>query len=407
MALDTPASSSRRAELAVLTAFFLVSVIFTGFYPPSATPNELSRIEAIYAAAETGRFSIDEAIARFGDHEDKSIANGHLYSNKAPGLTFAAIPVYRALRIVFPRPVVPWDPVFVLTRVATVTFASVLAAAVFLRRARPLPEAPLIGAALLFGTPLLFYARSFFGHAWTAALLILAWDLGRGGGASRARDDLRHAAAGLLAGWAAISEYTVAPLGLVLAARSAKRGSWRGFLFFAAGAAAPLLLLLLYNRSCFGSPWVLSSAREAQPEYAALAGAGLFGFGAPSPKIAWAYLLDSGRGLLWRSPFWIWIVPGFLAWRRTGKDRADWALCLAGVAGYFLLLTGYVNWQGGWALGNRYLVPLLFLAGMALTHALESPWSRGLFTAAAVFSAACHLLLSLSWPYFPDELSWP
>src|SRR5262249_30999902 len=146
LTLDTPASSSRRAELALLSAFLLVSVVFSGVYPPSGAPHELSRVAAVYPAARTRRFAIHECTSRFSDDEDKSIANGHFYSNKAPGLTFAAIPVYRALRTVLPRPEVPWDPVFVLTRIATVTLAAVVAAAVFLRRARPLPEAPLIGA---------------------------------------------------------------------------------------------------------------------------------------------------------------------------------------------------------------------------------------------------------------------
>jgi len=393
--------------MAVLSAFAVVSVLFTGFYPPNGNPNELSRIEAVYAFVETGTFRIDDALKRFGDHEDKSAANGHFYSNKAPGLIFAAVPVYRALRVVFPQPRFPWDPVFVVTRVLTVTLASVLAAAIFLRRARPLPEAPLVGAALLFGTPMLFYSRSLFGHAWTAALLFLAWDLSRGAAGSRRREDLGFFASGLAAGWASISEYTAAPLGVVLAARSAKTGSWRGLVLFAAGAATPMALLLLYNRACFGSPWVLSSAREARPDFAQLSGRGLFGFGPPSPKIAWAYLFHPGRGLLWRSPFWIWIVPGFLAWWRSGKDRAEWALCLAGVAGYFVILTGYENWHGGWATGNRYLLPILFFAGIPLLHALESPLSRCLFAAAAIFSGATHTLLSLSWPYFPDDLSWP
>ena len=405
---DTPVAISRRAEAAVLSAFALVSVLFTGFYPPNGNPNELSRTEAVYAFVETGTFRIDDAIQRFGDHEDKSAANGHFYSNKAPGLIFAAIPVYRALRNFFPRPRAPWEPVFVVTRILTVTLASVLAAAVFLRRARPLAEGPLVCAAVLFGTPMLFYARSWFGHAWTAALLYLAWDLCRGAGAaSRWRDDARFFAAGLLAGWASISEYTAAPLGPLLAIRSWRRGSWRGFVLFSAGAAVPMLLLLLYNRSCFGSPWVLSSARESRPDFAELAGHGLFGFGPPSPRIAWNYLFHPGRGLVWRSPFWIWIVPGFLAWWRSGKDRAEWALCLAAVAGYFVVLTGYGNWHGGWATGNRYLLPILFFAAIPMKHALETPLSRGLFAAAAVFSAAVHTLMSLSWPYFPDDLSWP
>ena len=399
---------SRRssADVVVLSAFALLSVVFLGLYPPTGPPNELSRFEAIYAFVETGSFRIDEAIARFGDLEDKSSANGHFYSNKAPGLIFAAIPFYRAFRTVLPRPRVNWDPVFILTRIATVTVVSVLAAAAFLRRMRERPEGPLLAVALLFATPYLFYARSFFSHAWTAALLWLAWDLCRAGKTRRA-EDLRYAAGGFLAGLAAISEYNAAPLALIVAARAATRGSWRGLCLLAAGASLPIVLLLLYNNACFGSPWILSSAREARPEFAALAGHGLFGFGAPSPKIAWAFLFHPGRGLLWRSPFWIWLVPGFAAWWRSGKDRSDCVLCLVAVAGYFVLLTGYENWHGGWAIGNRYLLPVLVFAGTALAYALESPASRALFAAAVVFSCVPHLLLSLSWPYFPEDFSWP
>ena len=44
---------------------------------------------------------------------------------------------------------------------------------------------------------------------------------------------------------------------------------------FVVGGAVPLALLLGYNASCFGSPWVLSYAREAYGEYAALVGKGL------------------------------------------------------------------------------------------------------------------------------------
>jgi hypothetical protein len=406
LTLDSQGSGERRAGLAVLGAFAGVSILFTGLFPPNGNPNELSRFQAIYAYVETGTFSIDDALRRFGDHEDKSVANGHFYSNKAPGLAFAAIPVYRALRVFFPAPRKAWDPVFVLTRLATVTLLSIVAAAVFLRRVRGRTEGTLVAAALLFGTPFLFYARSFFGHAWTAALLFLAWELARSRD-PRGREDLRNAAAGFLAGWASISEYTTAPLAALLAIRTLRRDSLRGLAFFAAGAALPLALLLLYNRACFGSPWVLSSAREARPDFAALAGHGLFGFGPPSPKIGWAYLFDPARGLLWRSPFWIWVVPGFLAWWRSGRERADCVFALVSVAAFFVLLTGYGNWHGGWSLGNRYLLPVLFLAGLAVAHGLESPLSRGLFAAAVVFSAATNLLMSLTWPYFPDDLSWP
>ncbi|HLN58833.1 MAG TPA: hypothetical protein VK416_09745, partial [Thermoanaerobaculia bacterium] len=409
MSSPAPREPERRAGFASVAGFAVLSVYFTGFFPPFGNPNELSRLEAVYAFVEQGTFSIDRAIPVLGNHEDKAISAGRFYSNKAPGLTFAAIPVYRALRIFFPAPRSPWDAVFVLVRILTVSLLYTLALARFVARLPPGKGAGLLVFAVAFGTPLLFYGRSFFGHAWTAALLFLAWDLLRMGEERRPASGARllALAAGLLAGWAAISEYDAAPLALLLALRAAARGSWKAFALVAAGAAIPLLLLLSYNATCFGSPWILSSAREAYPDFATMSGKGLFGFGLPSPRVAWDFLFHPARGLLLFSPFLLWVIPGFAAWWRSREDRADCVFALAAVAALFLILTAYPNWHGGWTLGDRYLLPALFFAGLAAARGLASATSRGLFAAAALFSAVNHFLLAASWPYFPLELRWP
>jgi hypothetical protein len=406
---DSEPSAERRAGLAAVAGFAVLALYFTGLFPPFANPNELSRLETVFAFVEQGTFRIDGVIPVLGDHEDKALSGGHFYSNKAPGLALAAIPVYGALRIFFPPPRSASDAVFVLLRILTVSVLCVVALARFAARLASASGSALLVFALAFGTPLLFYGRSFFGHAWTAALLFLAWDLARkreergpaaGGG-------LLAVGAGLLCGWAAISEYTAAPLAMLIALRVKAGGPWRTLALFSAGAAVPLLLLLSYDASCFGSPWVLSSAREAHRSYTELAAKGLFGFGAPSPRIAWDFLFHPARGLLLFSPFLAWTVAGFLAWWRSGEDRADCVFALAAVAGFFLLLTAYPNWHGGWSLGDRYLLPVLLFAGLAAGRALVSPLSRSLFAAAAVFSAAAHFLLTASWPHFPLDVAWP
>ncbi len=396
----------RPAARAVVAAFAFSTVYFSGLFPPFSNPNELSRFETVYAAVELSTFRIDGAISRLGDHEDKSVSDGRFYSNKAPGLALAAIPVYRLLRVFRAAPQSASDPIFVWLRILTVSSVCVLALARLLRRLAPSPAGPLAGFAVAFGTPFLFYARSFFAHAWVASLLFLSWDLvvmAREREGSR-RVTLLYAAAGLLAGWAAISEYTVAPLTLWLAfgTRSGRRA-----LPFAAGAAIPLAMLLGYDAVCFGSPLVLSSAREAYPGYSALARRGLFGFGWPSARIAAAYLFQPARGLLLFSPFWLWAVAGFLRWIRSGGGRTEALGPLVAVSGFFVLLAGYPNWHGGWALGNRYLLPVVMFAALALPHALATPASRGLFAIAVLFSVVTHLVLTASWPYFPPDVSWP
>ena len=139
--------------------------------------------------AEWRTFAIDQAIALLGDHGDKAASGGRFYSNKAPGLSFAAYPVYVALRAVLPRPRSgTFDPIFLAVRFLTVSLASILALRLLARRiaaeARDESVAALVVLAVAFGTPMLFYARSFFSHAWTASLLFVAWELLRRDGST-------------------------------------------------------------------------------------------------------------------------------------------------------------------------------------------------------------------------------
>lgn len=408
--------SPNRACAVVVGVFALFCAYFSGFFPPFSSPNELSRFQTVVAFVESGTFAIDAQLELLGDHEDKAAAGGRFYSNKAPGLSLAAIPVYRLLRLFLPRPGSPTSGVFVLLRLLTVSLVCVVALARFSRRLRLRREweaaAPIVTFAVAFGTPFLFYARSFFGHAWSASLLFLAWDaLSPSPERSPGRAALARVGAGLLAGWAAISEYTVAPVALALAVRAAlpARGDRgiKALLPFAAGAVLPVGLLLLYQKICFGSPFVLSSAREAYPAYSELARQGFFGFGPPSAKVAAAYLFHPARGILLLAPFFFFAGPGFARWWRNRRERPDNAVALAATLVSFLLLTGYANWHGGWALGSRYLLPLLFFVAAALPFALESSLSRGLFSAAAVFSAGVHVLATLSWPHFPLDFGFP
>ena len=159
----------------------------------------------------------------------------------------------------------------------------------------------------------------------------------------------------------------------------------------------PLSLLLFYNNACFGSPWILSSARETA--YAELASKGLFGIRHPSPRIALRLLFDPARGVFIFSPFLLWSIVGFFRWWRSGEKRADCLFLFFSSLGLFVLLSGYPNWGGGASLGSRYLLPALFLVAFPLTHALRTPLSRGLFLVATGYSLASHLLLTSTFPH--------
>ena len=402
----------RRARRVVLIGFAITTLWFTGVFPPFVNPNELSRFDMVYAVVEQGTFSIDGALPVLGDHEDKAASGGRVYSNKAPGLALAAIPAYRILRVAFEAPRSGSALLLVyLLPLTTVSLVSVVALARLGERLAVI--APRAGALVLlavaFGTSYLYYARTFFGHVWSAALLFLAWDVLRVAEERerRGRANLVLFAGGLLAGWAFLSEYTVAPVVLCLVLRAGASGAWRRMGVFLSGTAVPAFVLLWYQAVCFGSPFTPSYAREAYPRYAELARQRFFGFGLPDPAILLDQLFHPARGVLVFSPFFAWAALGLYRWWRCREDRADCLFVLGSVVSLPLLLAAYPNWHGGWSLGSRYLVPVFLLAALAVGRALETPLSRGLFLAAAVFSIASHVLMTLTWPNFPLDVPWP
>jgi hypothetical protein len=393
-----------------LLAFAFLSIYFTGVFPPSTNPNELSRIEMFVAAVDHRTFAIDATLKKYGDHEDKSVYAGHYYSNKAPGLAFAAIPAYGLYRTIGKEPVSATAAPFVVIRVLVVTSLALYAIFRLQRRLADWPfhdRSGMVAVAVAFGTPFLFFARSFFSHAWTAGLFFLAWDRVKASEEENEGSVRKVAVAGLLTGWAVLSEYPLAPLALLLGIRVAAVGSFKKSISFSAAALLPAGVLLLYNAICFGSPWSLSSSHEALATYSALAHRGLFGIGPPNGKILLASLFSLSRGAIVFSPFWVWAIFGFVAWWRSGRARADCAFAAAAVLLFVVLLSGYSNWEGGWSLGNRYLLPAALVASLGLPFALTSESSRMGFTAAAAFSVGHFFLLTCSWPYLPPSIRWP
>jgi hypothetical protein len=412
MPLVSTRDAGRRARWVVVGGFALLTIWFAGGFPPFVNPNELSRFEMIYAVVEEGTFQIDDAVRILGDHEDKAVSGGHFYSNKAPGLALAAIPVYRLLRCLHPAPRSGADPIFtVWLPLLTVSLAAVVALERLGVRlaASDSRVAALTLFALAFGTSYVYYSRAFFGHVWAGSLLFLAWDL-----LQRVEDPtaLRRRgwgtfAAGLLGGWAFLSEYTIAPILLCLVLRASATRVWGRLALFVAGIGVPIAILLVYQAICFGSPFTPSYAREAYPAYAELARRRFLGFGLPDPVTLWNFLFHPARGVLLFSPFFAWAAVGFVRWWRSREDRADCLFVFAALGSLLLMLAAYPNWHGGWSLGSRYLVPMFLFVALAIVRALQTPLSRGLFLAAVVFSVANHFLLTLTWPNFPLDVPWP
>ena len=375
--------SPNRACAVVVGVFALFCVYFSGSFPPFSSPNELSRFQTVVSFVESGTFAIDEAIARSATTRTRRRRAGGSTRTRRRGSPSPRSPCIgrsgssRRARRRRPRasscscgssPSPSSAPSRSPVRggAAAPGVGSRRAARhlrVALRHALPLLRALLLLARLDGVAPLPRVGpavagagrRAVPGRANPRGLpRRLGGDLGVHGRARRTRARRPRRAAG------ARRSRRDAPRAL----RGRRGGAARAAAALQAGLLRIALHALLGARS-------LSGLRGARAP-------GDLRVRAPSAKVAVAYLLDPARGILLFSPFLLWAVPGFARWWRTGDDRADGGVAIAATLASFLLLTGYPNWHGGWSLGSRYLLPVVFFVAAALPRAREPPLARTL-----------------------------
>lgn len=310
--------------------------------------NARTRFALTRAIVEEGRLTIDSY------HEgiwDKALFQGHYYCDKAPLLSFLAVPVYAAVRA---AGIESGEARRYFTRLFTVSLATAASLPLFglWLRSRGIPDRDVLAtcAAGWLASPLLPYGLVFFGHAVTFVLLVSALVAGPG----------RPLLSGLLLGLAVTSDYQAAVIAGAVGAATLGRRDLRGALALVAGALPPLLLLLAYHQALFGDPFTLPVRYEVElpvhnmdAEYSA----GFYGMSLPKPRALWLLLASPAKGLLFLSPFFLLLV---LATRRPRTPLvAAWATAWLVVPLYLAFITSIPSYHGGFSFGPRLLIPLL------------------------------------------------
>jgi hypothetical protein len=328
---------------------------------------------------------------------DRALYNGHTYSDKAPGMSFFAVPGYEFARVIgVAKAPVDWesegDASLWLVRVLSSGVLFLCSVFVVGRLAERLVAGTGALTAATFGVATLAapLAPTFFEHDAAGACAIAAFAV-----LWRGRSRWTLALAGLLAGTAVLFQYAAAAAALALTVYALwchrRRVGW-----FLLGAVPAALALGAYDWAAFDSPFHLSY-RYVANAYTERQHSGFFGIGAPTLD-GIRQVLFGTRGLVVWSPVTIAAVVGlWLLWRR-GR-RAEATLCASVFALFILIDGGYFLPYGGGSPGPRFLGASLPF----LTLGLPAAFARfRLPTVALVLVSAVTMSIdALSWGVRP------
>jgi hypothetical protein len=328
--------------------FLLTFAVYAWFYA-GAGWNQNALFDTTRAMVERHTFTIDAYASNTGDVGRYA---GHIYANKAPGLSWLAAVPY-ALLYAFERD--PGDPVsiginaYLCTLVVVAAIAALIPALLY-SFARKRGVSPLwaatVALTIAFATQVMPYSTMFMVHAPSGALMLLALTTER------------RALAGVAAALAASMNYLCAPLVVLIVL---VRG-WRAL----AAAVPPLVALALFQKVCFGGYFRTSIATmdERFVDRGALLGI----LGRPSLEAFAGITISPYRGLFFYAPVLLLAIAGAVLWFRSRRDRPELAIVAAMTLVFFGFNVSFNGWEAGFGIGARYLVPLIPLFGLAMLH---------------------------------------
>ncbi|MEA1926886.1 MAG: hypothetical protein U9N73_01665 [Candidatus Auribacterota bacterium] len=408
-----------RLPILTITLILLCFLYSTSDWIDFRNPNEFSRFYLTRSLIDRQTFMVDEYIFT-RDTQDKSYYRGHYYTDKAPGSSFLAAPAYLAVRLL--ETTTGFSPgektVLYIVRSVCVSIPSALFLfLLFSFWGRITPGYPLRRALLIaygLGTPVWAYSTLFFGHHLAAICLFIAFTLIFKSKNSPDKNRL-FLQAGFFSGLAFFIEYPTLLISilLLLYAISLREQSGRGegpgvrnkiagIMFFLIGLAIPLSATGYYHWKCFGSVISFPYYYVTDPVCALEHSQGLSGITFPlSPgeffrqlSALIQLLFSPFRGLFFYSPFLLFGVAGIVKMIRDPKwSREGWLFGSMAVV-YFLFFSAFVNWEGGWSMGPRHLVPLLPFLVTAAVYLMGSGTGKTM-----IWVLAVSVIISLSFTF--------
>jgi hypothetical protein len=406
------------------------------FFPRWSDPNQNSRLDMVIAVVDDGTFAIDKYVSNTVDFAH---FNGHYYSDKPPGAAFLGMPFYAGVKVLLKTPFVDSlvnrlannkafqstlkadgsgvyaDKVrFAITQVILTVFIAVIPTVVLalclfrlLLGFNILPGLSAV-VVLVYGllTPAYAYAGAFYSHQLSAACLMGAFLAAR---TNKSFTIKRLLLIGLLLSYAVISEYpTVLAAGVLFFYTVyvlARRKQARRIVWVILMAVIGAMVILIYNKSVFGSPF--SMGYSFSENWTVQHQTGFMSLTAPHWDAIWGITFGVFRGLFVLSPILLLGLLGFGVWWRHKEYRGEFFAVVGIILAMFLFNASSVMWWGGFSIGPRYFLPALPFICLGMGFSLEKwgkkAWFKIVFSILALWSFGATWGMTLAGQSFPPD----
>ncbi|MEO8215714.1 MAG: hypothetical protein ABI718_01385 [Acidobacteriota bacterium] len=380
-----------------LGLFLLIAVSY-GYFFGGGGWNQNAQFDLTRALVEKHSFRIDGFADNTGD---VSRFGGHVYANKAPGISLlAAIPYFVIYHCELASGLDPSEPAVMGINLYALTFlvsglgGALVGVLLFIYGRQNLFGRQLsLAVALIasFGTPLFGFSTLFFAHVPSAALLLLAYVL------SLRRSLQSRAVAGFFSGIGGLSNYLVIPAAAVVCCGAllrdlrvmSRREAGRRWGIYLAGAMPSALLLFIYQQSAFGGAFrtPIDTMDGRFIEHGAFLGI----LAGPSMEAFLGITVSPYRGLFFLSPILFAAFVGATS-MLLRREVLDVAIVASVSMIFFLFNISFNGWEGGFSIGPRYLLPAVPFAALFLFRGLTRGralwWILGLLAVFLNFAAA-------------------
>lgn len=410
-----------RREL-LLALAVVAALSYSWMFSKVTAPNERSRLYLTVAMVDRGTVEIDEELRRFGRIFDLARRDGHYYSDKAPGSSLLAAPVYWVATQFEPAEEWKIGELLELVRrglMIPLGLIGFLLLRALLRHIRVEPPiVDIVSVGWILGTSAFHYSTAFFGHqivavALIAALLALMKAEALPDEAPSWKLVLYTGAAGAACGVAGLTEYQAGVPCVLLGAYlvfGPLRRKPLAVMGFAAAALPFVAILLAYNSAAFGGPLELSYDHLAHASSAAKHKQGIGGITAPTWEAFYGSQFSLHRGLLTTSPIFVLMAVGLA---QLGRRR-EWrllALLSLNLVFWVWFIASSNMWYGGWGFGPRLLVPgmglFAVLAAYGAQPFITKIWGEPIVRGLAVIGVLYHQTVHAFFPEPPDSSKNP